>query len=90
MLAQYLCQQRLLLADTVLIMVAAEAHMAEREYDVVSSKVLTLAQASGCTSYDCEFVVLAQELGVPLIAVDRQLLARFPVVARSPEVFLAQ
>jgi len=38
--------------------------MMGQEYQVVSSDVLRLAARSGCTAYDCEFVALAQELGV--------------------------
>ena len=61
----------------------AEAHMREREYAVPSDLVLRAAAASRCSSYDCEFVVLAQQLGVPLVTADRQVLASFPEVAHS-------
>lgn len=39
--------------------------------------------ASGCTAYDCEFVVLAKDLDVKLITLDRAVLKAFPDVARS-------
>lgn len=29
---------------------------------------------TGCTSYDCEFLLLARRLGVPLVTLDQQLL----------------
>ena len=61
----------------------AEAQMREREYAVPSDLVLRAAAASRCSSYDCEFVVLAQQLGLPLVTADRQVLASFPEVARS-------
>ncbi len=32
-------------------------------YSVISRHVLTLAEHSGCSAYDCEFVALAQDLG---------------------------
>ena len=38
----------------------AEAQMREHEYAVPSDLVLRAATASRCSSYDCEFVVLAQ------------------------------
>lgn len=44
---------------------------------------------SRCSANDCELVALAEELGVPLVTSDRQVLAEFPDLARSPEAFLA-
>ena len=55
--------------------------MAGAERDVTSSQVLDLAAASGCSAYDCEFVSLAQDLGVHLVTVDKQVLKNFPGVA---------
>jgi predicted nucleic acid-binding protein len=40
--------------------------------------VLELTALSTCTAYDCEFVALAQELGVKLVTVDKQTLTQFP------------
>jgi predicted nucleic acid-binding protein len=59
----------------------AEAMLRETEFAVDSRAVLDRALESGCTAYDCEFVVLAEELGVPLVTGDRQVLAAFPNVA---------
>ncbi len=56
----------------------AERLLAGGEYGVASADVLELAAASGCSAYDCEFVALARDLGVPLVTVDRDLLAAFP------------
>ena len=61
-----------------------------REYIASPARdVLELAERSGCTAYDCEFVALAQELGVRLVTSDRQVLAAFPETAVSPEAFVA-
>jgi predicted nucleic acid-binding protein len=49
--------------------------------------VLSLAFSSGCSPYDCEFVVLARSAGVPLVTNDQQVLAAFPGVAVSIEEF---
>jgi predicted nucleic acid-binding protein len=43
--------------------------------------VLELIALSICTAYDCEFVALAQDLGVKLVTVDKQILAQFPETA---------
>lgn len=53
-----------------------------------SAEILRLAQTSGCTAYDCEFVALAQKLGVLLVTADSQVLKAFPGTALSPQDFL--
>ena len=45
---------------------------------VPSLNVLRLATESGWSVYDCEFVALPQDLSVPLITLDKQVLAAFP------------
>lgn len=80
-LALYLRQQHLALREAVEIQANAEALLAGREFTVENVAVLTLAAASGRSAYDCEFVALAQALGVPLLTSDRQILASFPDTA---------
>jgi predicted nucleic acid-binding protein len=63
----------------------AEGQMRGREYSVPSSQVLARIESSECSAYDCEFVVLAEELGVPLFTADEKLLRSFPSVARRLE-----
>lgn len=71
--------------DEALSMVdEAERWLAGREYSVVSRHVLTLAEKSGCSVCDCEFVALAQDLAVQLVTADRQILKAFPTIAISP------
>ena len=65
----------------------AETLMRGAEYEVVSSRVLSLAADSQCSAYDCEFVALAQELGLPLITSDAKILSEFPSIAVSPQDF---
>lgn len=72
------------------IMNEAESLMAGNEYAIVSGDVLSLAASSACSAYDAEFVVLARELGVPLVTTDKQLLESFPETAVSPARFLAR
>jgi predicted nucleic acid-binding protein len=89
-LAQYLRKGFLDLQAALQIMDGALALMRGREYEVVSSAVLSLASESHCSAYDCEFVALAQDLGVELVTVDRGVLAQFADVAVSLETYLAR
>lgn len=61
--------------------------MTGREYTVVVDHVLRLAGGSGCSAYDCEFVGLAQDLGVPLVTADRRVLRAFPSDTVALDVF---
>ena len=80
-LTLYVRHRRMTLEDACRTMDEAIRLMAGAEHDVTSSQVLELAAASGCSAYDCEFVALAQNLGVPLVTVDKQVLKNFPGVA---------
>ncbi len=77
------------LDDALEVMDQAEQLMSGQEFEVVSSRVLRLAAASGCSAYDCEFVALAQELGVPLVTSDGTLVAKFKPTAVSVRAFCA-
>ena len=77
--------RRLALTDALEVMEAATALMTGGEYAVPSPAVLRLAADSGCSAYDCEFVALAQDLGVPLVTADRQVLKNFGGMAVALE-----
>ena len=69
-------------------MTEAESLMSGGEYAVASGDVLSLAASTACSPYDAEFIVLARDLGVPLITTDKLLLESFPDTAVSPPRFL--
>jgi len=65
------------------ILDGAEGQMRGREFSVPSAQVLARVEKSDCSTYDCEFVVLADELGVSLVTSDEKLLKSYPGIARS-------
>ncbi|MDE3034611.1 MAG: type II toxin-antitoxin system VapC family toxin [Nitrospirota bacterium] len=82
-------KKALALEDALRIVDDAERAMAGHEYSVLSHHVLQFAARSGCSAYDCEFVALAQDLGVAFVTSDRQVLSAFPALAVSLDVFVA-
>ncbi|MDY6967457.1 MAG: hypothetical protein SVR08_02205 [Spirochaetota bacterium] len=58
-----------------------------REYHIPSYEVLKLTSTSICSAYDCEFIATANDLKVPLVTVDTQLLREFPSIAVSLNSF---
>lgn len=66
----------------------AEQQLADHEYSVSSTSVLTLAEQSGCSAYDCEFVSVATALNAKLITSDKKLLQAFPKIAMTAEDYL--
>ena len=62
----------------------AERLLRGREYLPDGGRVLELVERSGCSAYDCEYVAVAEALGVPLLTWDRAVLEGFPEVAVRP------
>jgi predicted nucleic acid-binding protein len=86
-LAACLRRGTLRLSDALEVMRDAEALFRGAEYSVESGDVLKLVTESGCSAYDCEFVALAQQLGVPLLTSDAEILKEFTQTAISLEIF---
>ena len=74
--------------DAFLSINYAEEHLKDKEFEVNSKSVLSLSISSDCTTYDCEFVALAKELGIPLLTFDKKIIREFPDIAVHPEEFL--
>lgn len=82
-LSLYMRKELLNLEQAQQIMDSALKLLSGREYAVPSHEVLRLAAKSNCSAYDCEFIATANDLEVPLITVDKQLLREFPAMAIS-------
>lgn len=86
-LVKYIQHAGMSLDAALLALRSAEAIIGAGEYKISSERVLELAVQSRCTAYDCEYIALAQELGVPLVTADKQLLKAFPKTAVALEKF---
>ena len=82
-LALYMRKNIIKLEQAQQIMNSALKLLRGREYEVSSYEVLRLTSTSKCSAYDCEFIVTANDLKVPLVTVDKQLLRKFSSVAIS-------
>jgi predicted nucleic acid-binding protein len=58
------------------------------EHEVASFQVMELVASSECSAYDCEFVALAEDLGIPLVTVDKKILKEFPQIAVSLDKYI--
>jgi predicted nucleic acid-binding protein len=86
-LAKYMQHAGMSLEASLVALRSAEEVIGGREYRVSSEQVLELAMQTRCSAYDCEYVALAQDLGVPLVTADKQILRAFPKAAVSLEKF---
>lgn len=86
-LALYLRKKIITLEKALQLQDIAESIMANNEFDIPSSQVLALVDKSNCSSYDCEFVALANQLNIQLVTQDKKLLNEFPSTAISVSDF---
>ncbi len=63
------------------ILAAAEAKMHPRQYNIDSKAVVELAIQTGLSAYQCEYLALAQDLNIPLITTNDDLVAAAPTLA---------
>lgn len=85
---KYIALGKLTVATALTLLEQVEDVLGGREGEVDSRDVLTLASRSKCSTYDCEYVALAEALDVPLVTTDRALLKGFPKRAMTPAGFL--
>jgi predicted nucleic acid-binding protein len=86
-LAGYLRKKLLTEAEANAAYLDAQKDLGAHEFTVPTERILELVLASDCTAYDCEYVALAQDLKVPLVTTDKQLLRAFPKTAVALEKF---
>ncbi|MBW4535054.1 MAG: type II toxin-antitoxin system VapC family toxin [Pleurocapsa minor HA4230-MV1] len=77
-LTLYLRKKILSLAESRAIADLAEDLLLNNEFELNSDAILDLAFFSSLSAYDCEYVVLAQKLGIKLITNDKKILRLFP------------
>ena len=87
-LRQYILAGHIGYADAVWIAEKAETTMRGKEYTVGTDAVLKLVEQSHHSSYDCEYVALAEAEGLRLVTGDRTVARLFPRVAILLEVFV--
>ena len=75
------------LEDALRKMRVAERLIGGRTVEVETEGVLRLADASGLSGYDAEYVRLAEDLGLRLLTTDGPVLEAFPDVAVHPRDF---
>lgn len=80
-LAGYMRRGGLSFEQAFAIQTEAEALLSGAEHEPDSRRVLELVKASDCSAYDCEFVALAESLGVTVVTMDAKLIKAFPKIA---------
>jgi len=82
-LAGYMRRNMLSFEQACSLQAEAESLLEGFEFDVQSREVMELVRDSECSAYDCEFVALAERLGVKLVTMDKKVLKAFPKRAVS-------
>jgi predicted nucleic acid-binding protein len=77
-LALYLRKKILSLAESKAIAHSAEELFSGNEFELDSDAILNLAANCPLSAYDCEYVLLAQKLGIKLVTNDKKILRNFP------------
>ncbi|MEX0719620.1 MAG: type II toxin-antitoxin system VapC family toxin [Balneolaceae bacterium] len=66
----------------------AEKQMKDREFHINTTQVYNFVSQSQCSSYDCEFISLADDLNIKLVTFNKQILRAFPQIAIVPNTLL--
>lgn len=77
------------LAQAIEIFQLADELLEEHTYSVSPLKVLEVSQRIGCSGYDAEFLVLAEDLGTRLVTYDAALISKSAPVSCAPGMLIA-
>ncbi len=88
-LSQYLRKNILAFDEVLLIIQQAEKLLTDNEFEIPSAHIMQLVSSNNCSAYDCEFVALAQYLGVTLVTEDKKVLREFPDITKSLKSYFA-
>jgi len=88
-LALYLRKELVTFEKALQLQDSAELLMTDNEYNITSAQVLSLVTKSTCSSYDCEFISLAQHLNIKLVTQDKKVLREFPSCAVTIDEFIS-
>lgn len=80
--------QSMTLAQAQQTMNKAERMLKRHEFVAPSDDILLLTSQTVLSAYDAEFVVLASQLGIPLVTFDKRVLQACPNLAIHPEAFV--
>jgi predicted nucleic acid-binding protein len=87
-LALYLRKGLISMENALDVQQQAETLMRDNEYSVNSFDVLNIANSSGCSAYDAEFISLAKNQKCKLITSDKKILRQFPDIAISAKDYV--
>lgn len=55
-----------------------------KTYDIPAGKIFQVAEQTGCSGYDSQYLALATELDIPLFTFDKEILSAAPESAFKP------
>ncbi len=82
-IALYLRKRLLTNSDAYEIILNAEEMMKGKEYSINSFDIVDKISSCSLSSYDIEFVTLAESLNTKLITLDKKIIKEFPKIAFS-------
>ena len=80
--------QGMTLSQAQQTMARAENLLSAHEYALPSDLILELTSKTKLSAYDAEFVILADQLNIPLVTQDKGILKAAPKIAVDPKTFI--